>query len=385
MSAGKDSPPDSGNIKRGQPFAPVSGDRSTVPEASASSGKDSGKPSASRHHRTPQGFRPMSPDSARRPFDRWPLALLSRQPFAPVPRRLAATATKTPLQAVRPFAHVRARLKCAVRFASRLRPSATQSAQAVADSSATSNAANAPRLSAGKDSGKPWRFNRSTVPACQRFRQRGDRSTVPEVCRACQRFDRAAATIESGQGFRQPFDRWPEASASSGKDSGKPSASRHHRTPQPLAASDDSGNIERGDRVPRPACQRTPRRLSVYWQGFRNRGEHRTPEAGDRPPPSNAAPPVSLSGDRVPPVSGSTVATVRPSGDRAGSGRPSAPVATIERRNRWPRPASDDSGDRVPRPACVCKTRHNYAAFTLAPFTLAAPAPCLQCPRRLLV
>ena len=74
-----------------------------------------------RHHRTRrtcraclrfdrrQGFRPMSPDSARRPFDRWPLALQSRQPFAPVPRRLAgfvASPSKTALQAVRRSAHV---------------------------------------------------------------------------------------------------------------------------------------------------------------------------------------------------------------------------------------------------------------------------------------
>ncbi len=67
----------------------------------------------------------MSPDSARRPFNRCPSALQSPQPFAPVPRRLAgfvASPSKTTLQAVRRSAHVRARLKRAVRFASRPRP-----------------------------------------------------------------------------------------------------------------------------------------------------------------------------------------------------------------------------------------------------------------------
>ena len=71
------------------------------------------------------GFRPMSPDSTRRPRHRYPSALQSRQPFAPVPRRLAgfvASPSKTALQAVRRSAHVRARLKRAVRFASRPRP-----------------------------------------------------------------------------------------------------------------------------------------------------------------------------------------------------------------------------------------------------------------------
>ena len=116
----------------------------------------------------------MSPDIARRPFNRCPSALQSWQPFAPVPRRLAgfvASPSKTALQAVRRSAHVRARLKRAVRFASRLRPFATQSAASVPPE-------------AGKDSGKPWRFD---VPP--------DSSPV------------YPATSEAGKDSPRPFDR----------------------------------------------------------------------------------------------------------------------------------------------------------------------------------
>ena len=84
-----------------------------------------------------------APDSGqcqRQPWRTWNAATYpAPSNAANVPRLSAATVraspSKTALQAVRRSAPVRARLKHAVRFASRLRPSATQSANAAPDSS----------------------------------------------------------------------------------------------------------------------------------------------------------------------------------------------------------------------------------------------------------
>ena len=102
-----------------------------------------------------------------------------------------------------------------------------------------------------------------------------------------------------------------------------------------------------GTRASRPACQRFDRPPPF----------DRVPEAGDRPAPFASRPagfaaPVSGQPLAAPPV---YPATVRPRNrSRPVSGQPfaafqsigkdSATVANIERGNRWPRPASDDSG-----------------------------------------
>ena len=84
-------PASRGNIERratigsGRPLAGfvgnISGNRAPVATIERRAGFV-----ASRHHQTCRaGFRPMSPDSARRPFNRCPFALQSRQPFDPRP------------------------------------------------------------------------------------------------------------------------------------------------------------------------------------------------------------------------------------------------------------------------------------------------------------
>ena len=55
------------------------------------------------------GFRPMSPDSSRRVRNRWPSALLSRQPFASRPPNFAGNAAQTPAIASARAGRVRAR------------------------------------------------------------------------------------------------------------------------------------------------------------------------------------------------------------------------------------------------------------------------------------
>jgi len=138
---------------------------------------------------------------------------------------------------------------------------------------------------------------------------------------------------------------------------GKPSASRHHRTPRRHRC-----------RVPRPACQRASRG---------DRGEHRNarPRRRKRPRPvsgsevpatvrprrRNAAqpfdrpPPVSDSGDRAPPPS--NAATVRPCAAPPDSGKPWRPSAPPVSRKPWRPcaappvyPASRPALDRTRRP-----------------------------------
>ena len=80
--------PDSGNIERGKPWRPLAGFVGNAAQPFALPAcqrfdRAATYPASRRDRR--QGFRPMSPDSARRPFNRWPLALLSRQSFDPRP------------------------------------------------------------------------------------------------------------------------------------------------------------------------------------------------------------------------------------------------------------------------------------------------------------
>ena len=74
---------DSGNIERGNRSRPVSG--SEV----ATIGKPWRPCAAGSVRQSRAGFRPMSPDSSRRVRNRWPSALLSRQPFASRPPNFA--------------------------------------------------------------------------------------------------------------------------------------------------------------------------------------------------------------------------------------------------------------------------------------------------------
>ena len=159
------------------------------------------------------GFRPMSPDSARRPRHRCPSALQSPQPFAPVPRRLAgfvASPSKTALQAVR----------------DRLRRNQRQASATVANIAASvrqsppSNAATV--RPCASLSGKPWRFDVRRLSAVRKSAP----DSAATVCRipasvrrpsaACQRFDRPRRIRR--QPIRQRF------AATLRNISGKPSA-----------------------------------------------------------------------------------------------------------------------------------------------------------------
>ena len=219
------------------------------------------------------------PDSARRPRHRCPFALQSWQPFAPVPRRLAgfvASPSKTALQAVRRAAHVRARLKRAVRFASRPRPvcnaiSASRPAirqpfdrgatypatvcqlppSNAATYPATSNAANVRRPSAFRrgDRGEhrpPRRIRRHRVPVYPA--SRGEHRTRQPCATVRQSIRQRRATVRPCASrhhrTRRPFDRGEHRNAGNVRATIGTRATvrrirrqpiRHHRTRQPFA------------------------------------------------------------------------------------------------------------------------------------------------------
>ena len=276
------------------------------------------------------------------------------------------------------------------------------------------------------------RGDRVPRPACQRFR----RASRPPPSNAATVRPMSAGNGETNCAYyghtfpRRLFQPWR------GSTFRRPC--RTCAAPRP--ASDDSANRGKHRTPERRATVRPWRPIRQAVRPVSGSTVGRASLSGDRPPPSNAGkdsgnrsqfggnrsrratvrpwrtsnagsgqpfdrvPPVSLSGKprrrirhhRTPPE---RRATVRPRRKRppvypatsnaATVGRVPLPMiaATVCRLSAIPAniERGKDSGDRVPRPACVCKTRHNYAAFTLAPFTLAAPAPCLQCPRRLLV
>ena len=192
--------------------------------------------------------------------------------------------------------------------------------------------------------------------------------------------------MSANAGSGQPFDR--------GNLSGKPSASRHHRTratypatvrrvPLPMIPatvrrlSAIPANIERSH-------HRTPRRLSVYRQGFRNRGEHRTPEAGDRPAPVASRPagfsaPVSGQGFRRT-SNAATVCRKRPPvpANVSGQGfRRTSNAATVGRK----RPACQQRRKRATvRPCAACQSIRQ-AAPPDSPPSNAPPEVCRACQR----
>ena len=230
-----------------------------------------------RHHRTRRaGFRPMLPDSARRPFNRCPSALQSRQPFAPVPRRLAAIAPKTALQAVRRSAHVRARLKRAVRFASRPRPvcnaiSASRPAIRQGFRRPSATVATVRPFRPVSLSGKPWRFDRAPrLSAVRQFRQASGNAATVRAAQPFRPVCNQRRPCASLSGKPQPFDRAPPVSGN--RSPPQSPETRRNRPPLRFSAPDGFAPVPPCRALARPFYALCKRPQNVR-QGFR---QHRT-------------------------------------------------------------------------------------------------------------
>ena len=194
--------------------------------------------------------------------------------------------------------------------------------------------------------------------------------TPPERATARrEKSERAAPPDSSQHQTRQAVRR----GNLSGKDSGKPQPfDRAPVYPPPsnaatYPATSNAANVRRPSAFRRDdrGEHRTPRRIRRHRVPVypASRGEHRTRQpcatvrAGFRP---------------------KSAATVR----RLSAVRPSAPDSGQYQRQPWrPFDRGEHRTRRRKRPPVACVN----PAVIYAAFTLAAPAPCLQCPRRLLV
>ena len=195
-------PPDSGQCQRTprqsirQPFdrAPPP---STAPEANAAT---IGKPSAVRPWRpcAASRFRPVSGSTVPPVYPASRHAGSVRRKYAAGFATIAGNAPETPLQAVRRLSRVRARLKRAVRFASRFRPFATR---------ARIRPPVPRRIPASRGDRWPEASGLSAIPAnigTPPPSEADNRSTAPpEVCRLSIRrpCDRAAGSVRACQRF----------------------------------------------------------------------------------------------------------------------------------------------------------------------------------------